>query len=361
MNPENTVPSSTLIVILGAYEWPYYSQLNSSVAFRNSAEDLTNYFLSSTLFNLPRQNIIDLFNSDLSASDMLHEIADFIEKRKSESTRDGLEISNLIIYYVGHGGFVGGQSLYYLAVKSTRQTTAMTSGILVESLASAIKEQTLNLRTFVMIDACFSAAAYQCFQSSPSEVVGVQVQELFRKGVSLLCSSSSKAPSRLLENHTMFTSALLEVLNNGSSNNKKFMSFNDVSNLLRERLYAEHQDKAVRPEVHSPLQTQGDITQVELFPNPQFTQLKTISEEDEISQPLGIFLEKQYGMSEAVVAFSELSESGRRDVMKQVNPLSEEQFRFSSGNNYAEAFSLINSEGLQGKFVHIMKLLEDKK
>lgn len=361
MNPENTEPSSTLIVILGADEWPYYSQLNSSVAFKNSAEDLTNYFLSSTLFNLPSQNIISLFNSSLSASDMLHEIADFIEKRKSESTRDGLKISNLIIYYVGHGGFVGGQNLYYLAVKSTRQTTAMTSGILVESLASAIKEQTLNLRTFVVIDACFSAAAYECFQSSPSEVVEVQVRDLFSKGVSLLCSSSSRSPSKLLGNHTMFTSALLEVLNNGSSNNKKFMSFHDVSVLLRDRLYEEHQDEAVRPEIHSPSQTQGDISLVEFFPNPQFTQVKMINEEDEVSQPLGSVLEIQYGMLEAAVAFSELSESGRRDVMKQVNPLSEEKFRFSSRNNYAEAFSVIKSEGLEEKFVHIMKLLEDKK
>lgn len=361
MNPGNTVPSSTLIVILGACEWPHFSQLNSSDAFSNSAQHLMNYFLSSTLFNLPRENLINLFNLDLSASDMLHKIADFIENRKVESTKDGLEICNLIIYYVGHGGFVGGQNHYYLAVKSTRQNTAMTSGILVESLASAIKEQILNLRTFVMIDACFAAAAYKCFQSSPSEVVGVQVRELFRKGVSLLCSSSSNAPSILLENHTMFTSALLEVLNNGYSDHKKYMSFYDVSRLVKERLYAEHQNEAVRPEVHSPLQTQGDIAQVELFPNPKFTQLTTINEGSEVSQPLGSVLERQYGMSEAVLAFSELPESGRRDVMKQVNPLSEEMFRFSSANNYAEAFSVINSEGLQGKFVHIMKSLEDKK
>lgn len=361
MKLENTMPSSTLIVILGACEWPSYPQLGSSKAFRNSAEHLIRYFMSSTFFNLPEQNILNLFNTDASASEILHAVADFINKRKDDSVTNGLRISNLIIYYVGHGGFVGGSSHYYLAVKSTRQSTAMTSGILVESLAGAIKEQTLNLRTFVVIDACFSGAAYKYFQSTPSEVIGVKIKELFRKGISLLCSSSSKDPSRLLEEKTMFTSALLKVLENGSSNYNNFMSFYDVSVLLKEKIFQEHQDEAVRPEIHSPLQTQGDISQVEFFPNPQFTQLKTINEESEVSQVLGSVLERQYGMSEAVVAFSELSESSRRDVMKQVNPLYEERFRFSSCNNYAEAFIVINSEGLQGEFVHIMKLLEDKK
>jgi hypothetical protein len=361
MKPENTISSSTLIVILGACEWPSCSQLNSSEAFRNSAEDLTNYFLSSTFFNLPKKNILNLFNSDASSSDILHEVSDFIRKMKLKSAEDNFKISNLIIYYVGHGGFIGGSHHYYLAIKSTRQASAMTSGILVESLASAIKEQTLDLRTFVIIDACFSASAYPYFQSSSSEVVEVKIRELLRKGISLLCSSSSKDPSRLLEKHTMFTSALLKVLENGSSNDKEFLSFHDVSVLLKERLYEEHQGEAVRPEIHSPSQTQGDISQVEFFPNPQFTQVKMINEEDEVSQSLGSVLEIQYGMSEAAVAFSELSESGRRDVMKQINPLSEEKFRFSSRNNYAEAFSVIKSEGLEEKFVHIMKLLEDKK
>lgn len=356
MKSGNTISSSTLIVILGAWEWPKSSQLTDSVAFKNSAEGLINYFLSPTFFNLPKINILNLFNSDESASVILHQVADFISERKLES-----KISNLIIYYVGHGGFSGGSNNYYLAIKSTRQSSAMTSGILVESLASAIKEQTLDLRTFLIIDACFSGAANKYFQSSPSEVVGVKIRELHRKGISLLCSSSSKDPSRLLEGYTMFTAALLKVLEKGSSDDKSFLSFYDVSVLLKDSIYEEHQDEAVRPEIHSPLQTQGDISQVEFFPNPQFYQLKLIREEIEVFQPLSSTLERQYGMPEAVLAFSDLSESGRRDVMQQVNPLSEKKLRFSSDNNYAEAFNVINSEGLQGQFVHIMKLLEDNK
>ena len=63
-------PQTTLVILLGASEWPYSSDFETSEAFANSADTLVEYFLNPHLFNLPRENLLNLFDSNQSPDDI---------------------------------------------------------------------------------------------------------------------------------------------------------------------------------------------------------------------------------------------------------------------------------------------------
>src|SRR2546425_4279 len=110
MTVDVPLPSAqtTLVILLGASEWPYSPDFERSEAFANSAGALAEYFLDPHLFNLPRENLLNLFDSNQSPDDIDIEIGQFLDKRKSELSEFGTSARDLIIYFTGHGGFADG-------------------------------------------------------------------------------------------------------------------------------------------------------------------------------------------------------------------------------------------------------------
>src|SRR6266568_3806981 len=109
-------PSSqtTLVVQLGASEWPRFPELPSSNAFTNSARQLKAYLLNPRQFGIPTENLLDLFDADESADDMDSKVCDFLDQRIAEMKASGNAARDLLVYYVGHGGFVGPEADYFL-------------------------------------------------------------------------------------------------------------------------------------------------------------------------------------------------------------------------------------------------------
>ena len=266
-------PQQILAIILGASSYQKSPRLAQGRMFYNSAQDFLEYLNNPDGMNVPRENINFLFDDSRSPSDQISDIADFIETRSQELKSKATDPQDIIIYYVGHGLFWGGGRDYCLAVRATDQRGEGPTSIRTADLAHAIKNHARFLRKFIILDCCFSGAAYTEFQSAPAEVGRVKLLEEFpNRGTTLLCAASAKdaalAPSGM--QRTLFSDGLLRALAEGHPFLGPRISFSDLGDLVKEILRNAYSDKAVRPEVLSPDQREGNVANVGLFPNPQY-------------------------------------------------------------------------------------------
>lgn len=260
---------TTLVILLGASAWPKSPNLGVGESFANSAHDFRAYLLRVDGFRLPQENLLDLFDDERTPSEMDEKISKFLHSRISALKERGTPARDLLLYYVGHGGFAAGDS-YFLAIRATRQSGELTSGLQIAALANTLLEGARGLRRFLVLDCCFSATAYTEFQAAPLEVARIKTLERFpERGTALLCSSGARDPSRAPQNakHTMFSGAFLSVLEQGDHSLGASLSLRELGILVTERIRNQYPDDAVRPEVHSPDQRKGDIATVPVFPN----------------------------------------------------------------------------------------------
>jgi hypothetical protein len=194
----------------------------------------------------------------------------------------GNEARDLIVYFIGHGGFVGHDADLYLAIRRTRTSNPRISGIAMLWLADTLREKARYLRRIVILDCCFAAAAFSAFQSGPDAVAVQKTVTAFlvnsksvgfpTRGTSLLCSSNQKSPSLLLPDNssTMFTKAFLDALLQGMPSPRDRFSLRDVKDITTDRL--SEMPNAPKPLVLSPDQSEGDIADIPFFPNPSVKQ-----------------------------------------------------------------------------------------
>ncbi len=279
-------PETTLVILLGASTWPYVPSFTPSDAFANSLKDFREYLLNPSLFALPLQNLLDLFDTNQSSDDIDKEIGFFLEKRVTEMREQGYTASDVLVYFVGHGGFTDGDSHYFLAIRRTRIDNPSASSILIESLARTLKEKARHLRRILILDCCFSASASRFFQAEPTQVAIAQTIDAFKvldkgygfptKGTSLLCSSRHNTPSLIApdETYTLFSAALLQAVHTRYSSQQDALSLRTIASLTEHILFDVSAEKAPRPEIHSPDQSEGDVADVPFFPNPNEQAIK---------------------------------------------------------------------------------------
>jgi hypothetical protein len=192
-----------LLAMLGASEFPRRSDL-SSPAFAKSHAALRDWLLNNAHGPMVAgEDCLDLFDSPRSWPDQEDELADWLEDRTAAQP----DATDLIVHYVGHGGFRGESRDYYLAIRSTRAKNPYYGSIMVDSLWSTLRSGARRLRRFLIIDACFSAAAARAMMAPLQEAVKVKVRDLqdsegaqaVREGVvvpdrgtAVLCSSSAQ-------------------------------------------------------------------------------------------------------------------------------------------------------------------------
>jgi hypothetical protein len=268
-------PKTTLAIILGASAWPKWEELGAHEAFRKSAEDFEGYLLNE--FGLPEANLRNFFDAEIGPDALDEAIDEFLATRKAELKAAGTPATDLLMFYTGHGNFQLGNDDFFLALRNSRKGRPDVSALRMTSLAATLKEQARHLRRFLILDCCFAAAAGKYLQSGAAvEAVAVQTMDAFKempkKGTALLCSSSAKTPSEIAPDgaYTMFSEALLYALKSGHAGEDQWLSISSLAWLIRGYLKERYQDAAVRPEVHSPDQGEGDIGLLPLFPNQSF-------------------------------------------------------------------------------------------
>jgi hypothetical protein len=255
-------PQSTLVVVLGAGEWPKFPDLDqelserdlgSGSAFAGSAEKLKAYFLDEKRFKLPVDNLLDLFDSEDEPAPQLQRMATFLKDRGTTLENAGRPSAQLILYYVGHGGFVNDD--FYLAIRTSEKDSLIASSLSPKSLAEVIAQNARKLRCFLLIDSCFAMTAGRAFESSSIN------------GVSLLSSSASGQASRAThgEPYTMFSGALLRVLEEGEKEGPEWFSLRTLRKAVAKHIPV----TGVFPVESSPVRHDGDqdIADSPLFPN----------------------------------------------------------------------------------------------
>ena len=264
-------PANTLAVLLGASSWPKCSEvLPSSNAFAKSALEMKHYLTGSDGMAIPAANILDLFDSEETPSSMLEKLGTFLQERTVTTTAEA-KPTDLLLYYTGHGGFSGPDKTYFLAVRTTKYREEGGSSIRMVDLATNLKRWALDLRRYIILDCCFSAAAFKEFQSAVNQAVSAQTLDaLPATGTALLCSSSPRTVSVANDGYgyTMFSGALLQVLRIGEIGQApNGLSLDETGARVRRLIQERHADDGVRPEVHSPDERQGDVADIPLFPN----------------------------------------------------------------------------------------------
>src|SRR2546423_6902932 len=277
MDVEATSPQTTLLILLGASAWPLMPEFQPSEAFANAARRLKAYFLNPRPFGLPAENLLDLFDSEKSADELDLAIGQFLEQRLLTMKAAGNAGRDLLLYFIGHGGFVGRDSEFYLAIRRTRMDSPRASGMQMISLAETLTERARHLRRIIILDCCFAAAAFSAFQAGPHQValektvdafqVGRKAEGFPTKGTALLCSSNHKSPSLLLSDgsSTMFTKAFLDVLIQGTPSQEDRFTLRDVKDVATD--FLSEMRNAPKPVVHSPDQSEGAVADIPFFPN----------------------------------------------------------------------------------------------
>jgi hypothetical protein len=272
MPGELVEPRTTLAIVLGASKWPLSPKLPASEAFTNSAQRFLDYLQTEDGFNLPFDNLLNLFDLEKSPDDIDQAISKFLIERQKQLAEAGTVAKDLIIYYVGHGGFTPGQQEYVLAIRLTRQDREGASSIRISDLARTLKQDAARLRRYLIFDCCFAATVFKEFQSSgPAQAAHLKtLGEFPTKGTALLCAASARdvAVAPRDQRYTMFSGALLEVLQRGSPELDTYITLAQVGDRVKEVIRDTYPDDTVRPEVLSPDQREGDIAAMPLFPNP---------------------------------------------------------------------------------------------
>jgi hypothetical protein len=261
---EGPASVGTLAVILGAGDFTF-AGLGINAAFSRSAAAFRTYLTAPKGLKLPSDHVLDLFDSEFAPEGQGKQIVTFLRKNATAE--------NLIIYYVGHGGFLPDRD-YFLTLRSTETDSEAFTALRAKALALAIDAWFPSKRVYLILDCCFAGQAVEIFQGDAlSELVTKQTVDSIRgASTALLLASSRDEPASAPPDmeKTMFSSGLMQVLSEGIAGKGATLTLEDVGDAVRLYLSKNHGSRAARPEVHSPRQTGGDIARVPLFPNPRY-------------------------------------------------------------------------------------------
>lgn len=265
---------TTLAVILGAHQWPKKTSLAGNVSYLNSANAIKDYLLDETYFGLPQDNLLYLFDSPDNPSAITMAVGKFIKERAKFYEADE-PIRDILLFYTGHGYFSEDGSEFYLALKATEQDFEEDTSLSIKSLANRLKRDARFLRRFVILDCCYSGQAAAAFQSQPDKHALRKILEAMpERGTAVFCSSNRKDPSVAPKDqpYTMFSGALRESLLAGEPNQWSRLTFEDLERMVWANICTHFgEDRAVRPELHCPDKSQGDLGVLPFFPNPAKT------------------------------------------------------------------------------------------
>lgn len=256
-------PKTTAIALLGASSFTQSEYLTDSKAFLAAKIRISNYFQKTV--GISQENCLDLFDSNDNADNQDSLLNEFISAKVASGTQD------LIIYYVGHGAFAPADNTFYLALRNTRDSNPTLSSMTIRALANTVLLSAKKIRTFIILDCCFAAAAGTGFMSGQIDASTMYLRDTFAtKGVALLCASSKDLPALVIQNReiTMFSESLNEALLSGDSSiNNRHLSLRQIHNLTYSYIKKLNPGLEVKPEVLSPIQIEGDIADLPHFEN----------------------------------------------------------------------------------------------
>jgi hypothetical protein len=287
-------PASTAAVVLGAHDWTE-AGLTTAPSFLRSANELIAYLSDRDGLGLDRELVFSLFDDQGEASNQLRRVRDFLDWHIRTRRDAGCPLTDLLVYYIGHGHTDDQGDLYMLVRQSSHGMETQTA-IKATDLRDTLRISAPQQRRYLILDCCFSEAAARALigMGNLNQQVGAAARKDFednnpKRGTILLCSSPvghvSIGPPKA--DRTLFTGAVLEVLREGIEGDHSYLSFADLRDAAFDRMVENFGAKAPRPVLHQVNAAAGDLTRAPAFPNRANAALAdaALVEEPEASEP----------------------------------------------------------------------------
>ena len=266
--------ASTRVVILGASQYPQQPALDNP-RFLASALAVRDYFTSPAGYGLAAEQLLWLFDDAGHPPAQSERIAAFLSNAAAASGvvgALGAAALDIVVYYIGHGFLGPDDKAYYLALKSLKPDDAQFS-MGFRALQRTLRNVARQSRRYFIVDACFSGAAAKEMMSVDAVTQRLVAdtdaearEDIAGAGTALLCAAASsevaRAPSAEL--HTMFTGALLGVLQQAAARDER-MSLQQLRGQAEDWIRQRFKADAVRPEAHAPDQRRGNLSELPLL------------------------------------------------------------------------------------------------
>jgi hypothetical protein len=154
-------PASTAAVILGAHDWTE-AGLGRTSSFLRSARRVTAYLYDSAGLALDSELVLDLFDDPAGAGDQLSRLRETLDVQLRERRDAGRPVTDLFVYYIGHG-HTDDQGHLSLLVRRSRRGLEAETGIKAPDLARTLRLAAPQQRRCIILDCCFSEAAARAF------------------------------------------------------------------------------------------------------------------------------------------------------------------------------------------------------
>jgi Caspase domain len=205
------------VILLGASEF-LDEKLPSLPSVKNNIFELKRLIEDSGVIGIPSQNICTLLDQE-HASVVATQVA--LQAREAFDT--------LFIYYAGHGKISRSGELL-LTVKGTN-TNALEASTIHFRVISDIVLNSPAAKKIIVIDSCFSGRAIN-FMGVVEDLVKANTIE----GTYLITSVPRNDLAQAFDTekiYTAFTSKLIRAIRDGISNNKSYITINDIYNFVR--------------------------------------------------------------------------------------------------------------------------------
>ena len=178
----------------------------------------------------------------------------------------------MIFYFVGHGT-TNRDGRFVFILRSTEQERLDQTAYSARDLADVFRREAPTQRRWLILDCCASARAFVEFQPSRSVFDGLrnEGEQIFpARGTVMFaaCSSDAVTLADLGGGSTIFTAALMDVLETGDPRLSALMTLSEVAELTQAAINERAGLQGARPEFLDPDQRKGKISQVPFFPNP---------------------------------------------------------------------------------------------
>ncbi len=199
-------PNKTRAILIGTSE---FKDFDSILAIENNIDELAKVFADKNIFGLLSKDNIQIIKAP-SDQELKSKLIQYTETAKKD------KIETLIVYFAGHG-FRNREGKYFLATKNSEKELIRLDGssALAYDAVKKIFHSSKIPKIIILIDACYSGSAAQ---GEGEEVF----DEYKAKGTYTLTSSDSTELSYYDTDakHTIFTGELLNIFNNGISDNE---------------------------------------------------------------------------------------------------------------------------------------------
>lgn len=268
-------PTSTAAVVLGAHDWTE-AGLGRAPSFLRSARHVVSYLYDHAGLGLDPELVLDLFDDPAGAGDQLARVRDTLDVLLRDRREAGRPVTDVLIYYIGHG-HTDDQGHLALLVRRSRRGLEAETGLKAPDLARTLRLAAPQQRRSVILDCCFSEAAARAFIGMSGDlnqqVAATAGKDLGddqpARGTLLLCSSPVGEISVGVPNaeRTLFTGAVLDVLRQGAAGRPSLLSFADLRDAAFDRMVISFGANAPRPALHQVNAAQGDLTRAPAFRN----------------------------------------------------------------------------------------------